>query len=66
MTTDQIRRTVDQDTENLADLRDRQATFGPRFAREYDARIAKVEAHRTLWTEMLATQVARETAAVAL
>lgn len=65
MTATQIRTALAQDAETLTELRAVAAAFGPRFAKEYGARIAKLEAHYALWTEMLATQVARETAAVA-
>lgn len=58
MTRSQIDATLATDRENLADLRARAAAFGPRFAKEYAPRIAKLEQHIALWTEMRATAVA--------
>ena len=60
----QIRTLLSQNAEHLADLLERRTAFGPRFAAGYDAQIAAVEAHTALWTELLAKQVAVETAAV--
>ena len=62
----QIRLTLEANAENLADLLERRAAFGPRFFAGYDVQIAALEAHTALWTEMLAKQVAVETAAVSL
>jgi len=62
----QIRTALAQDAETLAELRTVAAAFGPRFAKDYAPRIAKLEASFALWTGLLAKQVAAETAAVSL